>query len=500
VALATGGSLGGMVALEWARSTRARVDRLVVFAAPAATSAQAIAWNAAQRMAIEADPAWQGGRYFPGRGPAAGLAAARALAMITYRSAREFQARFGRGQTRVPDTYDVEHYLRRQGDKLVARFDAASYMSLMRSMDLHDVGPLDEAARATAPRVREVVGVGVDSDILYAAAEVRAWVAAYGAHLGQLGDHLALRPRRLPHRGRPGRRHPSGVTYRLRDRINRGRFALLAHDAFLIEFEPLVLADRSWASPRNTSSHAFLLSLIRDPRFQTVVDDIVIECGNALHQDVADRFVRGEDVPSETLQKRLDTTGRPSESLWPPEPRGCSALFAGECIAESWRRSTPAWRSPYPVGGGPVKAERRQMDRNGVGRPSAEVCVQARGVGRAAGLWRKPVSGGGAVHERRVRARFTWGRERHGATRRYLPRCARIIRTWQCAGGVWHWPSGRAITSTTIAGRSGHRGAGSENSDHLLSEFRLRRAEHTYSGTRVIGFQLPACRGWLAPR
>jgi homoserine O-acetyltransferase/O-succinyltransferase len=183
VALATGGSLGGMVALEWARQTQARVGRLVVFAAPAATSAQAIAWNAAQRMAIEADPAWQGGRYFPGRGPAAGLAAARALAMITYRSAREFQARFGRGQTRVPDAFDVEQYLRRQGDKLVARFDAASYVSLMRSMDLHDVGPLDEAARATAPRVREIVGVGVDSDILYAAAEVREWVEAYRAHL-----------------------------------------------------------------------------------------------------------------------------------------------------------------------------------------------------------------------------------------------------------------------------------------------------------------------------
>lgn len=60
---------------------------------------------------------------------------------------------------------------------------------------------------------------------------------------------------------------------------------------------------------RNTATHAFLLSLIRDPRFPTVVDDVVVECGNALHQDVADRFVRGEDVPYETLRKIwLDTT------------------------------------------------------------------------------------------------------------------------------------------------------------------------------------------------
>jgi hypothetical protein len=60
---------------------------------------------------------------------------------------------------------------------------------------------------------------------------------------------------------------------------------------------------------RNTATHAFLLSLIRDPRFPTVIRDVVVECGNALHQDVADRFVRGEDVPYETLRKIwLDTT------------------------------------------------------------------------------------------------------------------------------------------------------------------------------------------------
>ena len=166
VALATGGSLGGMVALEWGRLSPVPVDRLVVFAAPAATAAQAIAWNAAQRMAIEADPE-------------GGLAAARAIAMITYRSAGEFTARFGRESSRTPGRFDVDHYLRRQGDKLVARFHAESYLSLMRAMDLHDVGELSGAARETAQRVRDVVGVGVDTDILYPAGEVRQWVEAY---------------------------------------------------------------------------------------------------------------------------------------------------------------------------------------------------------------------------------------------------------------------------------------------------------------------------------
>ena len=181
LALATGGSLGGMVALEWGRLTSLPTDRLVVFAAPAAASPQAIGWNVVQRMAIEADPAWSGGTYVPGEGPAAGLAAARALAMITYRSGAEFQARFGRLSSRSKGVFDVEHYLRRQGEKLVARFDAASYMALMRTMDLHDVGDLTAAGRATAARVGQVIGVGIDSDILYPAGEVREWVAAYKA-------------------------------------------------------------------------------------------------------------------------------------------------------------------------------------------------------------------------------------------------------------------------------------------------------------------------------
>ena len=181
LALVTGGSLGGMVALHWGRLASVPTDRLVVFAAPAAASPQAISWNAVQRMAIEADPAWAGGNYPPGEGPVAGLAAARAVAMITYRSGAEFQARFGRLSSRSEGLFDVEHYLRRQGEKLVARFDAASYVALMRTMDLHDVGDLTTAARDTARRVGLVTGVGIDSDILYPATEVRDWIAAYTA-------------------------------------------------------------------------------------------------------------------------------------------------------------------------------------------------------------------------------------------------------------------------------------------------------------------------------
>lgn len=205
LSLVSGGSLGGMVTLQWGLLTPVPVDRLVVFAAPERTSAQAIAWNAAQRMAIEADPAWAEGRYLPGRGPVAGLAAARAIAMITYRSVVEFDERFGRRETRTPGRFDVDHYLRRHGQKLVDRFDARSYVSLMGAMDSHDVGPAEAAGRHTAALVREVIGVGIDTDILYYPWEVRRWVDAYS-------------------RGGANARYEEITTP-------------FGHDAFLIEFE-----------------------------------------------------------------------------------------------------------------------------------------------------------------------------------------------------------------------------------------------------------------------
>jgi hypothetical protein len=96
---------------------------------------------------------------------------------------------------------------------------------------------------------------------------------------------------------------------------------------------------------RNTAIHAFLLSLIRDPQFPTVVNDIVVECGNALHQDVADRFVRGEDVPYETLRKIWldadlcnDPLGRRSD-YW-----SAYRLAA----ARSVRNCSAVRRGPYP--------------------------------------------------------------------------------------------------------------------------------------------------------
>lgn len=219
-----GGSLGGMVALHWGRLSPLPVDRLVILAAPARTSAQAIGWNAAQRMAIEADSDWEGGRYQPGRGPVAGLAAARAIAMITYRSAAELDCRFGRARDRRPGRFDVEEYLRRHGDKLVARFDARSYVALMNAMDHHDLGDLHEAARETARRVRRIIGVGIDSDQLYPAAEIRRWVERYAA-AGASAEYREI----TSHHG---------------------------HDAFLIEFDQLAPLFGNDPEPRSPADSA----------------------------------------------------------------------------------------------------------------------------------------------------------------------------------------------------------------------------------------------------
>jgi homoserine O-acetyltransferase len=207
LALVTGASLGGMVALQLGRLSPVPIDRLVVFAAPATTSAQSIAWNAAQRMAIEADPRWRDGAVLDGDPPAAGLAAARAIAMITYRSAAEFDARFGRAQGGDGDRprFSVDQYLRRHGDKLVERFDARSYVALTHAMDAHTVGDWGDAARSMARRVGRVTGVGVDTDVLYPAAEVRAWVSGF-QEAGLAADYREIR-------------------------------SICGHDAFLIEFE-----------------------------------------------------------------------------------------------------------------------------------------------------------------------------------------------------------------------------------------------------------------------
>ncbi len=179
----TGGSLGGMQVLEWAILYPEFVRAIV----PIATSAQHSAWcigiSEAQRLAIVSDPDWLGGDY--DRQPYRGLAQARMIAMISYRSRASFDARFGRDRTVTdrsrdiadrpgwpPVTFQVESYLRYQGQKLVARFDANTYLTLTRSMDLHDVARGRGSVQDALGSIRaKTLCVGISSDILYPAVE-----------------------------------------------------------------------------------------------------------------------------------------------------------------------------------------------------------------------------------------------------------------------------------------------------------------------------------------
>jgi len=141
IKLVIGGSMGGMQALEWALLYPHWVEAIALIAVSGKHSAWCIGISEAQRQAIYADPHWQGGRYTPERKPNAGLAAARMMAMIAYRSWASFEAKFSRQQQAhtYDRPYEMVHYLHYQGQKLVERFDANTYITLTHAMDTHDV-------------------------------------------------------------------------------------------------------------------------------------------------------------------------------------------------------------------------------------------------------------------------------------------------------------------------------------------------------------------------
>ncbi|GAC1347164.1 MAG: homoserine O-acetyltransferase [Ktedonobacteraceae bacterium] len=186
LAMVAGGSIGGQQVLEWAVAYPELVRKAIVVAATAALTAQAIAFSEVQRRAVMLDPLWQGGDYAPGQGPAAGLAIARMLAMITYQSEEAMEMRFARRPAQLNGIpapthgaelggrFDVESYLYYQGQSLVRRFDANSYLYISRAMDLYDVSEGYPSLEAALRRIRsKALSIGIRSDFLFPAAHVR---------------------------------------------------------------------------------------------------------------------------------------------------------------------------------------------------------------------------------------------------------------------------------------------------------------------------------------
>lgn len=208
-----GGSMGGMQVLEWGILYPGFVRLLFPVATTAALSPMGIAYNDIARQAILADPNWQQGDYYGSSEPAKGLSIARMVGMVTYRTAELFEQRFQRqvrhGELFSHDhTFEVESYLRYQGEKLVHRFDANSYLYLLKSMDTHDIargrGGLRQALSRIAART---CLIGIRQDLLYPL------------------DHLEQLRRLLCSLGKEAELHEIDSPF--------------GHDAFLVEFEAM---------------------------------------------------------------------------------------------------------------------------------------------------------------------------------------------------------------------------------------------------------------------
>ncbi|MGC9453204.1 MAG: homoserine O-acetyltransferase MetX [Oceanipulchritudo sp.] len=181
-----GGSMGGMQVLQWGIDYPDFVRKLVPMATTARQNAQAIAFNEVGRLAIMQDPAWNEGAYEEGRGPNVGLAVARMMAHITYLSDAGLQEKFGRDKIRRTGArsqfdaeFEVESYLRYQGQSFINRFDANSYLYLTKALDRFDLygesGRLEDQLRKI--RARTLV-VAFKSDWLFPPQQNRAIVHA----------------------------------------------------------------------------------------------------------------------------------------------------------------------------------------------------------------------------------------------------------------------------------------------------------------------------------
>jgi len=221
VAAVVGPSLGGMTVLAYCALFPGEVDSLVTISGAARANPFAIALRSLQREMVRSDPAWRGGNYEPGRGPRLGLRLARKLGTITYRSADEWDQRFGR--RRVAETagiagdfrpqFEVEAYLEHQAQRFSDQFDANAYLYLSRAMDQFDLADHGDGSLAAAFakfRVRRALVLGVDTDMLFPIEQQR-----------EIADHLRAAGRA---------------------RVEFHAFpSLQGHDAFLVDlarFEP----------------------------------------------------------------------------------------------------------------------------------------------------------------------------------------------------------------------------------------------------------------------
>jgi homoserine O-acetyltransferase len=171
----TGGSMGGMQALEWAIAYPDSLEACIPIATTARHSAQQIAFNETGRQAIMMDPDFAGGDFYGGNLPARGLSVARMVGHITYMSDESMREKFGR---RLRDReefsygfdvdFEVESYLRYRGTQFVGRFDANSYLYITKAMDYFDLAAGYPSLAASLERATSrFLVISFTSDWLY---------------------------------------------------------------------------------------------------------------------------------------------------------------------------------------------------------------------------------------------------------------------------------------------------------------------------------------------
>jgi len=165
-----GGSLGGMQVLEWGLLYPSYSDLLILLAVTPVFSDYGIAFNTIARRAIEDDPSWQNGEYESGE-VLRGLEIARMIGMVTYRTDSLFNQRFKKERKMLSNNeeeFQVESYLKYQGEKLARRFDANSYVRLLNAMNNYDIGLSREGWKMALQFIQsKVLLIGYSGDLLY---------------------------------------------------------------------------------------------------------------------------------------------------------------------------------------------------------------------------------------------------------------------------------------------------------------------------------------------
>ncbi|MFD1737696.1 homoserine O-acetyltransferase [Bacillus salitolerans] len=190
-----GGSLGGMQVLEWGILYPNFAPLLIPLATSPYVSDYSIAFNTIARYAITSDPNWVDGNY--SENPRNGMGIARMIGMISYRSAGQFNTRFQRkkcdigGESSKDSTYQIESYLKYQGEKFINRFDANSYLYLLKAMDHHDIGFNRGGWREAVELFQsKIVAFSFEDDLLYPANLLEELVTLYQARNGVASHYV----------------------------------------------------------------------------------------------------------------------------------------------------------------------------------------------------------------------------------------------------------------------------------------------------------------------